>query len=128
MVRHGIDDVNLMAVVGEPGSVDSRASTNVQDPKRTRREASPDDLLGADELETTRPEGEALTLVDVVLVVVPNLLGHVGHQGSVEGAQERTVALRAAAEEGEEPPLVVVGGSTARPNARGPRKASASRA
>ena len=76
--------MNLMAVVGEPRSVDSCTPAYVQDPKRTGGKMPTEDLLGPDQLQAAGPTSQTGRFVHITLVVIPDLPHHVGHPSSVE--------------------------------------------
>lgn len=110
VAAHRVDEVDLVAVVREPGGVRAGAAADVQDPQGAGRQLPPDDLLGPHELEAPRAATQALGLGDLALVVVPNLGGRLGHGASVPRAgrgptRARDPSLRA------RPPVRVVRGA-----------------
>jgi GNAT superfamily N-acetyltransferase len=84
-----IDQVDVVPVVGEPGGVHPGAAAHVEDPLGTWREASTDDLAGAQQLELTKPLGDASFFVDLAIVVFDDLVGELFHGGSVGAGPSR---------------------------------------
>jgi hypothetical protein len=74
-----IEQVDVVAVVGEPGGVDPGAAAHVQDPLGTWWEVSTDNLARAQQLELTEPLGDALRFVDLLVVVFDDLVGESFH-------------------------------------------------
>jgi hypothetical protein len=74
-----VDQVDVVAVGGQPGGVDAGAPADVQDPPGGRGEMPPDDLAGAQQLQLPEPPADPLPLVDLTLVVLDDLVGEPVH-------------------------------------------------
>jgi hypothetical protein len=75
-----VDQVDVVAVGGQPGGVDPGAAADVQDPPGGRGEMAPDDLAGAQQLELPEPARDPLPLVDLPVVVLDDLVGEAVHR------------------------------------------------
>ncbi len=89
----GIDQVDVVAVGGQPGGVDPGAAAHIQDPLGIWWDVSTDDLAGAQQLELTQPVGDPLRLVDLAVVVLDDLVGEPFH-GRQRTGPRRSVACR----------------------------------
>ena len=68
VVRYGVDDMDVMAVLGQPGRVDSLGTTDIEDVERPTWEVPADHFPCPNELELCEAVRDAPSFIDRVVV------------------------------------------------------------
>jgi hypothetical protein len=69
MAGHGVDDVDFMSVLGQPGRVDSFGTTDIEDLERPTGKVPPDHFLCPNKFELCEAIRDAASFVDRVVIV-----------------------------------------------------------
>jgi hypothetical protein len=70
MQRYGVNEMDLVPLPGEPGSVRTRTSSHISHDFRRREQMSPDQRLRSGELQYARRSARQPTALLVLFVVV----------------------------------------------------------